>query len=98
MASEAPPPKFEAALAELDGVLRDLEDGTTTLEESLARYERGVALVKQCYEQLRNAEVRIRQLTGLREDGKPNLQVFEHTSAVEAAKPKRRTPPGDGAY
>ena len=55
MASEAPPPKFEAALAELDGVLRDLEDGTTTLEEALARYERGVALVKQCYEQDRKS-------------------------------------------
>ena len=97
MASEAP--KFEAALAELDGVLRDLEDGTTTLEEALTRYERGVTLVKQCHEQLRNAEVRIRQLTGLREDGKPNLEVFVHTSSVEPAKPKRRAPPaGDGAY
>ena len=48
MSLEAPPQKFEHALAELDRVLRDLEDGTTTLEDALARYERGVALVKQC--------------------------------------------------
>ena len=90
MASEAPPLKFEQALAELDRVLRELEDGTTTLEEALARYERGIALVKQCYEQLRSAEVRIRELTGTTEEGRPTLIPFEHTSAVEKAKPSRR--------
>ena len=101
MAIEAPPQKFEHALAELDRVLRDLEDGTTTLEDALARYERGVALVKQCYEQLRDAEQRIRELTGITEDGKPLLKAFEHTASVEKEKPKpsRRNPPQtDGAY
>jgi len=88
MASESPPLKFEVALTELDRVLRELEDGTTTLEDALARYERGIALVKQCYEQLRSAEVRIRELTGIGDDGKPILQGFEHTAAVE--KPTRR--------
>ena len=36
------PPRFEQALGELDKILRDLEDGTTSLEAVLARYERGV--------------------------------------------------------
>ncbi len=80
------PPRFEAALAELDKILRDLEDGTTTLEEALARYERGVGLLKQCYGQLRDAEQRIRQLSGVTEDGKPELKPFEHTASVEKAK------------
>jgi exodeoxyribonuclease VII small subunit len=80
------PPRFEAALAELDKILRDLEDGTTTLEEALARYERGVGLLKQCYGQLRDAEQRIRQLSGVAEDGKPDLKPFEHTASVERAK------------
>ena len=78
MASEptAPPIRFEQALAELERTLRDLEDGTTTLEEALARYERGVELVRLCYTQLRDAEQRIRELAGLTEDGKPNLKPF----------------------
>ena len=89
MASEppAPPIRFEQALAELDRTLCDLEDGTTTLEESLARYERGVELVRLCYTQLRDAELRIRELAGLTDEGKPNLKSFEHTATVE--KPKR---------
>ncbi|MFO0851263.1 MAG: exodeoxyribonuclease VII small subunit [Gemmataceae bacterium] len=41
-------PRFEQALAELDRILRDLEDGTTTLDDALARYERGVGLLKLC--------------------------------------------------
>ena len=59
-----PPARFEQALAELERILRDLEDGTTSLEDALARYERGVGLLKQCYAQLRDAEQRIRHSPG----------------------------------
>ena len=95
--AEAPatPLRFESALAELERLLRELEDGTTTLEESLAKYERGVALVRACHGQLQDAEQKIRELTGVAEDGKPVLVPFEHTAAVEKAKeqtkPKRRS-------
>lgn len=87
-----PPPRFEQALGELERILRDLEDGTTSLEDALARYERGVGLLKHCYSQLRDAEQKIRQLSGLTEDGKPDLKPFEHTAAVEKAKPRRPRP------
>ena len=36
--------RFEDALAELEQVVHDLEDGQIGLEDSLARYERGVGL------------------------------------------------------
>jgi exodeoxyribonuclease VII small subunit len=89
--------RFEQALGELERILRDLEDGTTSLEDALARYERGVGLLKQCYAQLRDAEQKIRQLSGLTEDGQPVLQPFEHTAAVEKAKPPaRRAKPDNG--
>jgi exodeoxyribonuclease VII small subunit len=81
---------FEQALQELERVLRDLEDGSTTLEESLARYERGIGLLRACYGQLRQAEQKIQILTGMTPDGKPDLQIFEHTAAVEKAAPTRR--------
>ena len=88
------PPRFEQALGELEKILRDLEDGTTSLEDALARYERGVGLLKHCYGQLRDAEQKIRQLTGLTEDGKPDLKPFDHTASVEKAKP----PTSKGIY
>lgn len=72
------PIRFEDALRDLDGILRDLEDGTTSLEESLARYERGVGLLRQCYTQLKDAEHRVKLLTGTTEDGQPQLQPMPY--------------------
>lgn len=83
-------PTFEDALAELDKIVRELEDGSTGLEQSLARYEAGVALLKQCYAKLRDAEQRIVKLAGLDADGRPVLTPFEHTAAVEAEKKPKR--------
>jgi exodeoxyribonuclease VII small subunit len=75
---------FEQALAELEGIVRALEDGQTELEESLARYERGVGLLKRCYGQLRQAEQRILLLTGEDGDGQPLTRPFEHTATLDA--------------
>ncbi len=82
----AEPMRFEQALAELERVLRELEDGTTTLDEALERYERGVSLLRICYGQLKSAEQKILQLSGVGEDGKPNLQPFEHVASVGRRK------------
>ena len=90
--SDTPAVPFEQALSELERILRELEDGTISLEESLARYERGVGLLRQCYGQLRDAEQRVKQLAGLAEDGTPDLRTFEHVSSIETAKASvRRT-------
>jgi exodeoxyribonuclease VII small subunit len=93
--TELAPPRFEQALAELDGILRELEDGTTTLEDALARYERGVALLRQCYDQLRAAEQKVKVLAGLTEDGGAELKPFDHVASIEAAKAAVRKPPRD---
>lgn len=60
--SAASPASFEAALQELEGLVQSLEDGGTSLEESLKAYERGVALLKYCQDTLGQAEQKIRLL------------------------------------
>ncbi len=84
---------FEDALAELEQVVRDLEDGQVGLEASLARYERGVGLIKTCYAQLRDAEQRILLVTGTDDEGKPILQPFQH-SATESGAVEIKRPSG----
>lgn len=61
---------FEAALAELEGIVEKLEKGAVPLEESIKIYERGEALKAHCDKLLRNAEMRIEKIT-LSADGKP---------------------------
>lgn len=54
--------KFEAALAELEGIVQSMEGGKLELEESIAAYRRGMALMKHCQQQLADAEEQIRIL------------------------------------
>ncbi|MBL8438229.1 MAG: exodeoxyribonuclease VII small subunit [Zoogloeaceae bacterium] len=59
-----PPASFEDALAELESIVQAMENEPLALEVSLERYQRGIALVKQCQERLAKAEAQIRILDG----------------------------------
>ena len=66
MAGKSPKTQtFEAALAELEQVVADMESGKLPLEESLAAYQRGSELLKQCRSRLDDAQQQVRIL----EDG-----------------------------
>lgn len=81
---------FEEALLELEGVVRELEDSRLGLEDALARYEHGVGLIKQCQQQLLQAEQRI-LLLARAEDDQPVLQPFKHeATAVAKGEAARR--------
>jgi exodeoxyribonuclease VII small subunit len=54
---------FEAAIAELETIVKKLEEGDLSLEQSLALYERGVTLSKFCHARLEDAERRIEILS-----------------------------------
>jgi exodeoxyribonuclease VII small subunit len=53
---------FDQALAELQAVVSKLETGGLPLEESIALYERGVALHDHCARLLGDAELRVQRL------------------------------------
>jgi exodeoxyribonuclease VII small subunit len=50
---------FEAAIAELEAIVKKLEEGDLPLEQSLALFERGVQLSRFCHTRLEEAERRI---------------------------------------
>jgi exodeoxyribonuclease VII small subunit len=54
---------FEAALAELEAIVDQLEKGAVALDDSIRLYERGEALKRRCDELLKNAEMRIEKIT-----------------------------------
>ena len=55
-------PSFEQLYEELEATVQKLEAGDLTLDASLALYERGMQLAKQCGAQLDRAELRIKEL------------------------------------
>jgi exodeoxyribonuclease VII small subunit len=55
---------FREAMAELDGIVAQLESNTLELEESLKQYERGVALLAALKAKLTDAEQKVEVLMG----------------------------------
>jgi exodeoxyribonuclease VII small subunit len=53
---------FESALAELDSIVKKMEEGDLTLEKSMELYERGLQLSRFCHSTLEAAERRIELL------------------------------------
>lgn len=54
---------FESAIAELETIVKQLEEGDMPLDTSLKLFERGVTLSRYCHEQLGAAQRRIEILT-----------------------------------
>jgi exodeoxyribonuclease VII small subunit len=83
---------FESSLAALEKIVRKLEQGDLSLEESLKLFEEGVKLSRECQERLNQAERRIEIL--LKDsDGNPALQLINKEDlSEETSKPsvKRR--------
>ena len=54
---------FEQAIAELEAVVKQLDNGDVPLEASIALYDRGAKLKKRCELKLREAEEKVEQIT-----------------------------------
>jgi exodeoxyribonuclease VII small subunit len=52
-------PDFETSLKELEEIVEQLETSDLTLDETLAKYESGIKIYKQCYQVLEKAEKKI---------------------------------------
>ena len=59
---------FEDALAELETIVRTLEEGETSLDGAIAAYERGALLKQHCQKKLDEAKTRVDKIT-LQADG-----------------------------
>ncbi len=63
-------PDFEQALAQLEAIVEQLEQGDLSLDESLQQFERGVQLTRTCQSALKQAEQKVEIL--LRRTGELN--------------------------
>ena len=53
---------FEAALSELEEIVRQLETGKSSLEDAIGAYERGAELKKHCEQKLTVAKARVEKI------------------------------------
>ncbi len=65
--------KFEDKILELENIINELENGNTTLEDSIEKYTKAMKLVKECDAQLKNVEEQVNKI--VLENG--NLEDFK---------------------
>ena len=87
---------FEDSLGELQMIVAELEDGAIGLETSLARFERGIQLLRTCYSVLEAAEARVEILTKFQE-GEPVVATFEASATYDAAREKTDSDDDNGS-
>ncbi|MFV0278274.1 MAG: exodeoxyribonuclease VII small subunit [Parahaliea sp.] len=63
MAAKPKPSSFNETIAQLEALVTTLEDSNTSLEDSLAGYERGVQLLRKAQKELNDAEQKVQLLT-----------------------------------
>ena len=68
---------FEENLEMLNKIVENLEGGNLPLKEATEKFEKGIEIIKSCYEELQHAELRI--TTVIKKDGKIITQPFEKT-------------------
>ena len=67
--------KFEDKITELENIISELENGNTTLEDSIDKYTKAMKLAKECDEELKSVEEKISKI--VLDDGK--VEDFEVT-------------------
>lgn len=92
------PLSFEEAVQRLEKVVHELEEGSLGLDESLTRFEEGIALLRRCHDLLQRAERRIEMLTGVDAQGNPITTPLDDAALSLAEKAehrsRRRSAPG----
>ncbi|CAM5778051.1 exodeoxyribonuclease VII small subunit [Castellaniella caeni] len=78
-AEPAVPADFETALAELEALAARMSDGSLGLDESIALYQRGVALARVCQQRLEAAEQQVQVLQG------QLLEPYDDTASRDAS-------------
>lgn len=72
---------FREAMSELNGIVEALESNTLELEESLVKYERGIALLRFLKESLNTAQQKVEVLMG-------ELEMSEDDTVIDSTLSK----------
>ncbi len=99
MKAEQETSTFEGALLALERIVRDLEQGSAPLEDSLEQYAKATRHLKFCYERLKQAEQSVQLLRGIELDGTARTVPLDASSDSltdkQASRSKRRSASSD---
>ena len=88
---------FETSLELLEGIVRDLERGQLTLEDSLSQFSAATTHLRFCYSALDSAQRRIALLRDVKASGEPLLESLDDLRSDVSLPRHRRANPKDNS-
>ncbi|MEY2724203.1 MAG: Exodeoxyribonuclease 7 small subunit [Planctomycetota bacterium] len=88
---------LEQAMAELAEIASRLESGQESLDQSLARFERGMQLLRICHQQLDQAAQRIEIVTRIGASGPPETEPFDARATFQKEQTRTARTSSDDA-
>ncbi len=73
--TDIPALSFEAAMKELESIVRALEAGNADLEKAIADYQRGMQLKEHCLKKLNEAKLKVEEIQ-IKTDGSMTTKPF----------------------
>lgn len=67
---------FEKKLGRLEEIVQKMEEGDSSLEDSLKLFEEGIKLSRECHTQLNAAEAKVKKLVAMDGQGKAVTEDF----------------------
>lgn len=67
---------FEKKLGRLEEIVQKMEQGESSLEDSLKLFEEGIKLSRECHTQLNSAEAKVKKLVAMDSNGKAITENF----------------------
>ncbi len=70
---------FETVVTRLNDIVKDMEKGDLSLDDSLKKFEEGITLIRECQSVLHDAEQKVKMLT--EKNNETYLETFEDESS-----------------
>lgn len=67
---------FEKKLNRLEEIVKKMEEGELSLDESLRVFEEGIQLARECHHQLNDAEQKVKVLVGIDSEGRAEFSEY----------------------
>lgn len=77
MSKKNTPVSFEHSLKQLESLVKKMDSGELSLQESLLAFEEGIGLIRQCQTSLQNAEQKVQML--IENNGELETRAFKET-------------------
>ena len=89
-------PDFEKSIERLEAIVKEMEQGTLSLEDMIARFEEGQSLIKSCAKKLNEVEKKVEVL--VKKGGEFVAEPFDQKEGIQNSSDQKKSEDEDTGF